>query len=146
MYQAAIRKEKTNSRKQYCTSTSLINAWNKVYKLASGKTRNKAMLTTLQKRQGSKATNMTEMLKFMLEQLIPEDNVQDDTDHHKNARKLTEQPTETTDDKEFTQDEVRQIIESFKPRKVLGLYRITSEILKLVFKSIPKTLTSTTNV
>jgi hypothetical protein len=27
----------------------------------------------------------------MAEQLIPEDNPQDDTDHHKNIRRLTEQ-------------------------------------------------------
>jgi len=88
---------------------------------------------------------MTETPRFMLEQLIPEDNVQDDTDHHKNVRKLTEQPIETTDDKEFTKDEVRQIIEGLKPRKAPGPDGITSEILKLVFKSIPKNLTSIYN-
>ena len=46
-YQAAIRKEKTNSWKQHCTSPSPTNPWNVVYKLASGKTRNKATITTL---------------------------------------------------------------------------------------------------
>ena len=35
-YQAIIRKEKTNSWKQYCTATSPINPWNEVYKLTSG--------------------------------------------------------------------------------------------------------------
>jgi hypothetical protein len=52
----------------------------------------------------------------MLEQLIPEENAQDDTYRHKHVSRLTEQPIETTDDKEFTQDEVRQIIEGFNPR------------------------------
>jgi hypothetical protein len=41
------------------------------YKLASSKTRNKATLPKLQKLDGSKTVNMTETLKFMLEQLIP---------------------------------------------------------------------------
>jgi len=133
-YQAAITKDKTNPWKQYRTATSPINPWNEMYILASGKTRNKTTLTTLQKPDGSKTANMTE------------DNVQDVTVHHKNVRRLTEQPIETTDDKEFTQDEVRQIIESFKPGKTSGPDGITSEILKLVFKSIPKTLTSIYNV
>jgi hypothetical protein len=51
---------------------------------------------------------MTEMLNLMMEQMISEDNPQDDIDHHKEIRRQTEQPIDTTDDKEFTQDEVRQ--------------------------------------
>jgi len=43
----------------------------------------------------------------MIEQLIPEDNAQDETDQHMNIRGLTEQPIETTDDTDFTEDEVR---------------------------------------
>jgi len=46
--QAAIRKEKSNSWEQHRTPTSPSNPWNEVYKLASGKTRNTATLTTLQ--------------------------------------------------------------------------------------------------
>jgi hypothetical protein len=64
----------------------------------------------------------------MIEQLIPEDNAQDDTDHHVNIRRLADQPIETTDDREITQSEVRQIIEGFNPRKAPGPDRITSEI------------------
>jgi len=90
------------------------------------------MITTLQKPDGSKTANMTETLTVMLEQLIPEDNPQDDTDHHKAIRRQPEQPIDTTDDKEFFQDEVRQVIEGFKPKKAPGPDGITSEILKLV--------------
>jgi len=36
-YQAAVRKEKTRSWKQYYSTTSPINPWNEVYKLASKK-------------------------------------------------------------------------------------------------------------
>ena len=81
----------------------------------------------------------------MAEQLIPEDNPQDDTDHHKNIRRLTEQPIETIDDTDFSQDELREIIEDFNPRKAPGPDGITSDILKLVSKSIPKTVTSIYN-
>jgi hypothetical protein len=59
---------------------------------------------------------MTETLTLMLEQLILEDNPQDDTDYHRAIGRLTEQPIDTPDDKAFTQDEVSQVIEGFKPR------------------------------
>jgi hypothetical protein len=60
-----------------------------VYKLASRKTRNTVALTTLEKPDGSKTANMIDTLVYMEEQHIPEDNPQDDTDHHKNTRRLT---------------------------------------------------------
>jgi hypothetical protein len=45
----------------------------------------------------------------------------------------------------FTQEEARQIIEGFNSRKAPGPDGITSEILTLVFKSLPKTVTSIYN-
>jgi hypothetical protein len=116
-----------------------------VYRIASGKTRNTVALTTLTKPEGSKTANMIETLAYMAEQLIPEDNPKEDTDHHKNIRRLTEQPIETIDNRDFSQEEVRQVIEGFNPRKAPGPGGITSDILTLIFKSIPKTVTSICN-
>ena len=134
-----------NSWKQYCNITSPTNPWNEAYQLASQKTRHSVTLTMLQKPESSKSANVAETLKFMVEQLIPENNAQDDTDHHTNNRRLTEQPIETSDDREFTQDEVRQIIEGVHTRKAPGQEGITSEILLLIFKSILKNVTSIYN-
>ena len=90
-------------------------------------------VTTLKKPDGSKTANMIDTLVYVAEQLIPVDNPQDDTDHHKNIRRLTEQPIETIDDRDFSQDEARQIIESFNPREAPGPDGITRDILTLVF-------------
>jgi len=49
---------------------------------------------------------MIDTLVYMVEQLILEGSPQDDTDHHKNIRRLTEQPIETIDERDFSQDEV----------------------------------------
>jgi hypothetical protein len=144
-YQAAIRNEKINSWKEYCNATSLNNPWNAVYKLASGKTRNTVALTTLEKPDGSKTANMIDTKQYIAEQLIPEDNPQDDTVYHKNIRRLTEQPINTFNDRDFSQDEIRQVIEGFNPKKAPGPDGITSDILTLIFKSIPKTVTSIYN-
>ena len=51
----------------------------------------------------------------MIDLLIPGDSTQDDTIQHKNTRRLADQQTENANDREFTQDEVRQTIESFNP-------------------------------
>ena len=61
-YQAAIRREKTNSWKQHCTITTPNNPWNEVYKLAAGKVRETLTLTTLRKPDGSRTTNIGETL------------------------------------------------------------------------------------
>ena len=53
----------------------------------------------------------------MKDQLIPEDTTQDDTIQHKYTRRLTNQPSGTDNDREFTQDEVRQNIQFFNPEK-----------------------------
>jgi hypothetical protein len=49
------------------------------------------------------------------------------------------------DDKEFTKEEVRQVIESLQPKKAPGPNGITNEIVKLVFKMIPMTMTAIYN-
>ena len=100
-YQAAIRKEKLNSWKQYCTTTPSDNPWNAVYKLASRKTRITAAPTTLQRPDGSKTANTLETLEHIAEQLIPEDDLHDETDYHKNIRRLTEQPNNIINDREI---------------------------------------------
>jgi len=61
------------------------------------------------------------------------------------TRRFANQPISTDNDREFTQDEVRQTTESFNPRKALGLDGVTGEILTLIFQSIPQTITAMYN-
>ena len=143
-YQAAIKK-KTISWKKHSTATSPTNQWNRIYKIASGKTRQKAIMTTLQKQDGTITADMVETLTVTLERLILEDNIQNDTENHRAIRSLVEQPTDTPDDENFTQDEVRQVVEEFKPRKAQRPNGITNEIQQLVYKCIPKTMTAIYN-
>ena len=52
----------------------------------------------------------------MMDQLVPEYSTQDGAIQHKDTRRLANQPIGTDNDREFTQDEVRQTTESFNPR------------------------------
>jgi len=49
---------------------------------------------------------------------------------------------DTPDVKDFTQDEVTQVFEVFKPMKAPVPDGNTNEIQQLVYKAIPKTMTS----
>ena len=93
---------------------------------------------TLQKPDGTKTESTEETLRFILHQLTPDNNSQDDTYHHITVRKQTEQPLYTPNDKEFTQEEVGQVIEGLKQKKTPEPSEITDEIAKLIFKAIPK--------
>jgi len=60
-YQAALKREKIRSWKQYCTTTSPNNPWTEIYKLANNKTRSKQIITTIRKPDGTKTETMTEI-------------------------------------------------------------------------------------
>jgi hypothetical protein len=116
-----------------------------VYKLASNKTRSQTRITTLQKPDGTKTESTEETLRFILHELTPDDNPQDDTYNHITVRKQTEQILTTPNDKVFTQEEVGQVIEGLKQKKAPGPSGITNGVTKLIFKAIPKTKTSIFN-
>ena len=88
--------------------------------LAINKTRSKQKITTLQRPDGTKTETMKETLQLMLDQLIPEDKLKEDTPHHSTIREQTKQQINTSDDKEFTIEEVRQVIEGLQPKKNAG--------------------------
>ena len=81
---------------------------------------------------------MDETLQTMIDMLIPGDSTQVDTIQHRNTRRRADQQIDTANDRQFTQDEVRQIIENFNPREAPSLDGITREILTLPFQSIAK--------
>jgi hypothetical protein len=103
------------------------------------------MIMTLQKPDGTNTESTDETLRLILHQLTPDDTPQEDTHHHTTVRVLTEQPLNTPNDKEFTMEEVGQVIEGLKQKKAPGISGITNDIVQLVFKVIPKTITSMYN-
>jgi len=136
-YQAAIKREKIRSWKKYCTATSPNNPWNEIYKLANNKTRSKQIIT-MRKPDGTKTETMIETLQLIMDQLIPEDKQKEDTPYHMTIRDQTKQPLYKMDDKEFTKEEFKQVIEGLQHKKAPGPNGITNEIIKLVFKEIQK--------
>jgi hypothetical protein len=144
-YAATIKREKIKSWKEYCNLTTEANPWNAVYRLAAGKNRTNTQITTLQKPDGSLTRDTKETLRHMLEYFTPEDNEQEDNNHHRHIRDLTARPPTTPDDREFTRDEIRSVIEGMNNKKAPGEDGITAEIYKLTFKIFPKSITALYN-
>ena len=111
-YQYEIRKEKLNSWKEYCNVAASLNPWSHVYKLATGKVRTNSIMTTLRKPDGTVTSSILDTMDTMLDHLITDDG-EEENQHHINIRKMIEEPIYTRDDAEFTQGEIKQMIESF---------------------------------
>ena len=143
-YQVEMRKEKINSWKEYCNVTASSNPWSQVYKLAAGKARNNSILTTLKKPDGSETSSIQETIKVMLDHIITEDR-EEETSYHKNIRKMIEEPTTTCDDEEFTQEEIKQMIESFSDKKAPEIDGVTRGIYLRTFNKFPRIVTTIYN-
>ena len=144
-YEATMRREKLRSWKAYCNLTTSSNPWNKVYKLAAGKSRTITQLPTLRKPDGSQTLDLTDTLQLMLEHFTPEDKEEEDNDYHKLARLRAREPVDTAYDKGFMVEETRRVITSMDNKKAQGIDGITGEVFKSVFEILPKYITALYN-
>jgi hypothetical protein len=135
----------TGSRKEYCNLTTEANPWNAVNRLAAGKKKTNTQITTLRKPNGSLTKDTKDTLTYMLEHFTPEDNEQEDNNYHKQIRDMTARPPNTQDDREFTREEIRKVIEGMNKKKALGEDGITAEIYKLTFNLFPEIITALYN-
>ena len=144
-YQSKIRREKINSWKEYCTLTTTMNPWNAAYKLATGKLKTNTLLTTLRKNDGTYTKDLSETINHMLDTFITADEERNDSEQQKQTREKTKEPPDTPNDKPFTIEEVRNILEGIDHKKAPGEDGITSNILLHTFTMMPKFITEIYN-
>ena len=80
-----------------------------------------------------------------MDTFAPEDNRRDDNDYHKLVRALTKQPANTADDREFTIEEISNIIASMNNNKAPGEDGITGVIYNHAFKMVLTFITAIYN-
>jgi hypothetical protein len=144
-YAATIRREKIKSWKLYCNITTAANPWNEIYKLAADKRKRHTPFTTLRKPDGTLTSTLEETAKLMLEHFTPEDSRQDDTDLHKQIRLQSQRIVNNPDDRNFTQTEVKNAVESMDNKKAPGENGITGELFKQIFETFPNCITTMYN-
>jgi hypothetical protein len=143
-YAATIEREKIRSWKEYYVSTA-TNRWGVIYKLAAGKRNTSIQITTLHNPNGTPNADTKETLSLMMDIFAPKDNRRDDNDYHKQVSALTKQPANNADDREFTIDEISNIIQSTNIDKAPGEDGITGVIYNHAFKTVPTFITAIYN-
>jgi len=88
--------------------------------MTAGKTKRVAHTTTLRQLDGSLTTDLQGTLSLIIQKFAPEDNQEDDTDNHRQARNLISMPMDTDDDAEFTEQEVTNVIYDMGNKKAPG--------------------------
>ena len=73
----------------------------------------------------------------MLDYLIAKDEEDSDSDYHKTIRTLTERPTQTADDREYTPEEIGNAIDAINCKKAPGEEGITCDIFQRAYKQFP---------
>jgi ribonuclease HI len=144
-YTATIRKERYTSWKEYCTMTSITNPWSGIYRILAGRDKRSAPQTTLKQEDGTLTTNFQETIQHILQSLTPEDNEEDDTEMQKNTRALVQENIDTEDDKDFTAQEVRNVVMSMGNKKAPGEDGIPCEVFKSTVEILPRYMTAIYN-
>jgi len=93
-------------------------------------------------KDGTLSTNLQETIQHMPQVLIPEDNQEEDTELQKNIRALAQEVIDTDDDKEFTVQEVKNVVLSMGKNKAPGEDGIPSEVFKSVIEILPRYMTA----
>ena len=143
-YQVEIKKAKSTSWKEFCNVAASINPWSQVYKLVAGKTRTGSIMTTIRKPDRTETLSLHETVNVILDYLFTEDSKEDNL-YHKNIRKAIEEPIYTNEDADFTQEEIKNTIESFNHKKAPGLDGITGGIYQRTFHMFPRIITTIYN-
>lgn len=136
-YEGLIRKSKFDSWKECCNAANEVNPWNVVYKAAARKTRLNTAFTTLKKPNGNFTTTIKDTLEHMMENFVPTDDIQIEGINHKQTKLNSVDPPTTQNDKEFTQEEIRSVIQGMNPKKATGEDGLTSEIILVIYKNYP---------
>jgi hypothetical protein len=79
-YDATFRKKRNASWKEFCNIASATNPLTEIYRLAAGKRKKAAQITTLKKPNGTLKTNLHETLTHMIRYITPEDSQNDDSE------------------------------------------------------------------
>ena len=108
--------------------------------MASHKLQSKFTLAMLQKEYGKYTNNMEDTLEYLMDEFVPTDDKSSDTREHRAIREASDQPINTSDDTNFTQMEVGDIIRSMNSKKAPGPDGISSAVILRTFNKFPLTV------
>ena len=129
-FKEELRKKRLDTWQDFVESNLALDAWGVPYRLVMNKIRRPDVLSTLRKRDGSMTGGWEESAKFLMDELLPSDDLRTENEEQRTLRR---QMTDETDLRgvvyPFSIEETIQAIREQKPKKAAGPDTIKSEVL-----------------
>jgi hypothetical protein len=138
-----IKKQKLKSWQKLCFESK---AWGLPYKLINNKIKTENSIPNFKRNDGTYTQTQEESLHYALKHMFPDDDQQYDNLIHQNIRQYSEIEPNTSDDLDFTLNELREVINNLKPNKACGWDQINEKIIKALFESEPDLLLDLLNI
>lgn len=114
--------------------------WGKVYKIVSGRMKKETLLVSLEKEDGTYTENSVDTLTRMIEGLLPDDRMEDDTEEQQELRRLALEDSDGGNEQEFVEEELTWAINLLRDKRAPGYDGIKSEVVKRTYGRIKITL------
>lgn len=136
-YIQLIKSSKTKSWRKFCYES---DSWGLPYKLLNNKLKNEKPIPNFKKSDGTYTQTHEESLQYALHHMFPEDDISTDTAYHQYVRRQTATTPDTSDDKDFTQNELNEVINNLSANKASGWDQINDIIVKAIHRQKPRLL------
>ena len=132
-FEKELLKARTESWEKYVNDQVKLDPWGTPYKIVSEKIRSPTIMSTLRTTDGSHTRGWRESVELLMRVLLPDDSIEEDEEHHKIMRELSERTYFTGNrTKPFTEEEVMATIKKLKKKKSPGPDGIRSEVLQQI--------------
>lgn len=129
IYEEEAKNEQTRSWKEFCTTQDRETMWDGIYRVIR-KTAKRQEDTLLSK--DGITLYPTESAELLVNTFYPDDREEEDQEIHRRMRKEAKEEDRTVheqkDDPPFTEEEVRNVLESLNPKKAPGPDGLTADI------------------
>jgi hypothetical protein len=134
-YKKLIKKSKTDKWRKFCTESEV---WGLPFKVSFDKLKPNISPPNIIKNDGNYTRNPKESIEFIFSNLLPDDDLNQDNEHHKTLREAMNENIDTENDIDFTISELSQIINSLKKNKLPGWDLMNDQIIKAIFETQPE--------
>ncbi|XP_072400773.1 uncharacterized protein [Diabrotica undecimpunctata] len=142
-YKDMIKNTKRTAIRDYFTNHDPDNPWNAAYKIIKKSDERNSTINTMKRSDGTYTQNREETIRYLHTKYFPDDNEQDDEDIHKILRQ--KQYQHTTNDKNFTADEITDTLANMMNKKATASDGLSKEFVQKLHETDNTILTKLYN-
>ena len=142
-YKAAVSKTSQRHFRDFCSRQGKEDVWSLTNRLIKDAPRQKPP-STLKTSTGF-TTSTSETATSLLNHFYPDDDDSTDTPQHQALRERQRQLSDADDEPPFTDEEIRECLQTMNPNRAPGPDNLTSDIVSVVVNVFPTLVTSLMN-